>query len=214
MKGLRAGLFILLCMTVQAVKAEAELADIDIPDTPEAVQRGAETAVNTCLACHNLKFLQYGDLSQLGFTDKQLDDLRSGKGLKETLKTDMDPIMLREGFGLLPPDLSLMAKAREGGPRYIYSLLTGFYQKADGSVDNHVFPGVKMPDVLNYSDAKDPAQRAAIEEQARDAAAFLAWAADPHAAERYRLGYYVLAYLALLTLLLYLSKRRIWARLH
>ena len=165
------------------------------------------------MACHSLKYLKYGDLSQVGFTEKEVDALRNGKGLKDSLQTDMDPGMLRESFGLLPPDLSLMAKAREGGPRYIYSLLTGFYQKADGGVDNHFFPGVKMPDVLNYSDAQDPAQRAALQEQARDAAAFLAWVADPHAAERHRLGYYVLGYLAILTLFLYLSKRRIWARL-
>ena len=71
-----------------------------------------------------------------------------------------------------------------------------------------------MPDVLSYSDAKDSAQREPLEQQAKDAAAFLNWAADPHAAERRHMGYYVLGYLVILTILLYLSKRRIWARLH
>lgn len=208
------GLFIFLCVTAsQSVVAAAESADVDIPQTPAAVRRGAQVITNVCLACHSLKYVKYGGLSQLGFSGKELDGLRSGKGLKEPLLSDMAPDMLRESFGTVPPDLSLMANAREGGAAYIYSLLTGFYQKPDGSVDNHVFPGIKMPDVLNYSDAKEPAQRAPLEEQAKDAAAFLAWAADPHAAERRHLGYYVLAYLMVLTVLLYLSKRRIWARL-
>jgi ubiquinol-cytochrome c reductase cytochrome c1 subunit len=213
MKGRGVVVFMMLCAAAGGSLAAGEPAAVAIPHTPESMRRGAETAVNVCLGCHSLRFVKYGDLSQLGITDKQLDTLRNGKSLKDDLHTDMDPNMLRESFGLVPPDLSLMARAREGGPRYIYGLLTGFYQKSDGGVDNHIFPGVKMPDVLNYGDAKDPAQRAAVESQARDVAAFLSWAADPHAAERHRLGYYVLGYLAVLTLLLYLTKRRIWARL-
>lgn len=205
------GLFFLLGAASMA--GAAEPAAVAIPQTPEALRHGAETVTGVCLACHSLKYLKYGDLSQLGFTGKDVDALRNGKSLKESLQPEMAPDMLRESFGGLPPDLSLMAKAREGGPAYIYGLLTGFYQKADGNVDNHVFPGIKMPDVLSYGDAKEPAQRAALEAQARDVAAFLAWAADPHAAERRGLGYYVLGYLAVLTFLLYLTNRKIWARL-
>jgi len=214
MKRVRVVFFVTLFVIVsQGLTSAAEVADVDIPHSPAAVRRGAEVMTNVCVACHSLKYVKYGNLSQLGFTAKDLDSMRGGKKLKEPILTDMDPGMLRESFGLVPPDLSLMAKAREGGADYIYSLLTGFYQKADGSVDNHVFPGVKMPDVLNYSDAKETAQRAPLQEQARDVAAFLRWAADPHAADRHRLGYYVLTYLVVLTLLLYLAKRRIWARL-
>ncbi|MEJ2565709.1 MAG: cytochrome c1 [Gammaproteobacteria bacterium] len=191
----------------------AEVADVAIPHSPEAVRRGAEVVSNVCMTCHNLKYVKYGNLAQLGFGRKELDTLRSGKSLKKALLSAMGPDMLRESFGKVPPDLSLMAHAREGGPAYIYSLLTGFYQKPDGSVDNHVFPGIKMPDVLNYSAATDATQRAPLQKQAKDAAAFLDWAADPHAAERHHLGYYVMAYLVVLTILLYLTKHRIWARL-
>jgi ubiquinol-cytochrome c reductase cytochrome c1 subunit len=216
MRGLGFGFFIFLGISAALVTAKASvgvMADVDITQPPEELRHGAETIINVCLGCHSLKYLKYGDLSQLGFTEKEVDTLRNGKSLKEPLQTDMAPEMLRESFGVVPPDLSLMAKAREGGPRYIYTLLTGFYQKADGAVDNHLFPSVRMPDVLNYSDAKDAPQRVAVQTQARDAAVFLAWVADPHDADRHRLGYYVLGYLALFTLLLYLSKRRIWARL-
>ena len=209
MNRLRVGLFVILGI----IAGPSQAAEIDIPHAPEALRRGAEVVANVCLTCHSLKYVQYGGLSQLGFNAKELDTLRSDKDLKEPLLAGMDPDMLREGFGILPPDLSLMANAREDGPAYIYELLTGFYQKADGSVDNHVFPGIKMPDVLSFSDAKGPAQRGPLEKQAKDAAAFLSWAADPHAAERHHLGYYVLAYLLVLTILLYLSKRKVWARL-
>lgn len=191
----------------------AEVADVAIPHSPEAVRRGAEVIANVCMACHNLKYVKYGNLAQLGFSKKELDTLRSGKSPKKALLAAMSPDMLRDSFGKLPPDLSLMAHAREGGPAYIYALLTGFYQKPDGSVDNHAFPGIKMPDVLNYSGATDAAQRAPLQKQAKDAAAFLDWAADPHAAERHHLGYYVMAYLVVLTILLYLTKHRIWTRL-
>ena len=208
------GLIIFLGIVVgQSLAVAAESADIVIPQSPEAVRRGAEVITNVCIACHSLKYIKYGGLSQLGFNAKELDTLRSGKGLKEPLVTDMSPDMLQESFGVVPPDLSLMAHAREGGPAYIYEILTGFYHKPDGSVDNHAFPGIKMPDVLSFSDAKGPAQRGPLEEQAKDAAAFLNWAADPHAAERHHLGYYVLGYLLVLTILLYLSKRKVWARL-
>jgi ubiquinol-cytochrome c reductase cytochrome c1 subunit len=215
MKLIKIGLFICLCVSASLSSAEVEeLTDIAIPHSPDSLRRGAEVITNICMSCHSLKYIQYGNLAQLGFTDKELGTLRGDKSLKEALITEMSPDMLRDSFGIEPPDLSLMANAREGGPDYIYSLLTGFYQKQDGTVDNKVFPGIKMPDVLNYSDAKEPSQRKPLEQQAKDAAAFLNWAADPHAAERRHIGYFVLGYLVILTILLYLSKRRIWARLH
>ena len=215
MKLIKLGLFIFLCVSAcLSSAAEEGLKYIAIPDSPDAVRRGAEVITNVCMSCHSLKYIKYGNLSELGFSEKELGTLRGGKSPKDALITDMSPEMLRETFGIEPPDLSLMANAREGGPDYIYSLLTGFYQKPDGSVDNKLFPGIKMPDVLSYSDAKGPAQREPLEQQAKDAAAFLNWAADPHAAERRHMGYYVLGYLVILTILLYLSKRRIWARLH
>ena len=106
----------------------------------------------------------------------------------------------------------LLAKAREGGARYIYTLVTSYEKDAKGNVSNLLFPGLRMPDVLDYASA-DLAQRAILQQQVRDAAVFLEWASDPHADERRHIGVYVLAYLALLTFLLYLIKRRVWARL-
>jgi len=114
---------------------------------------------------------------------------------------------IKDLYGL---GLFLIAKAREGGPAYVYTLLTSFYTTPEGRVDNRLFPGIKMPDALGSS---SPGNQAAVDRTAREVALFLAWAADPRAEERHRLGRYVLAYLVLLTFLLYLNKRRVWQRL-
>ena len=120
--------------------------------------------------------------------------------------------MAIELFGLVPPDQSLLAKARKGGANYIYALLTSYEKDAKGEVSNSLFPGLRMPDIMDYASA-DAAQRATLQQQIRDAAVFLEWASDPRAAERRQIGIYVIAYLIVLTFLLYLIKRRVWARL-
>jgi cytochrome c1 len=106
-----------------------------------------------------------------------------------------------------------MAKARDGGTNYVYSYLVGYYLTPEGMPGNHVYPETKMPDPLGIIGVTDVAQRAEIQGKARDIVALLAWSADPHAAERMHLGYYVIAYLLVLTLLLYFVKNRIWAKL-
>jgi ubiquinol-cytochrome c reductase cytochrome c1 subunit len=107
----------------------------------------------------------------------------------------------------------LIAAARPHGGPYVYSLLTGFYTDGDGNTDNHVFPGIVMPDVLGYSSASDDMERHELKENARDVAGFLVWATDPNASLRKRIGVGVIIYLVILTTLLYLWKRRIWMRL-
>ena len=132
--------------------------------------------------------------------------------MSESLHSQMDASTELGMFGTVPPDLSLMAKAREGGAGYIYELVTGFYTDAKGQTANHAFPGVKMPDVFMIAQA-DAAGKKDTEGKARDVAAFLEWASDPYAEARTRLGKYVIGYFVLLTGLLYLLKRKIWSTL-
>jgi ubiquinol-cytochrome c reductase cytochrome c1 subunit len=115
-------------------------------------------------------------------------------------------------FGLVPPDLSLMTKARRGGSRYVYSLFAGFQADENGNVENHVFPGIQMPDIFSISLAASDKEREAILANIADVSAFLEWASDPSGAERESLGYYVLAYIVALSVLYYLLKKRIWQR--
>jgi ubiquinol-cytochrome c reductase cytochrome c1 subunit len=148
--------------------------------------------------------------------------------------------------GALPPDLSLIAKARgvhrdpswwvhpflmlgdifksyqEGGPDYIFSLLTGYEDApkdvvmTDGKYYNKWFPGhqISMPPPLAegavaYQDGTKPT----LENEARDIAAFLAWSADPTLDQRKRIGWQVMLYLLITTGLLYFGKKRIWANI-
>ncbi len=204
-------LVIVLGFTALNVAAK-ELAEVEFERSPEALKRGAEVVTSICMGCHSLHYIKYRDLQQVGFSNTELDKLRGTQSLDEPLLSATTEEMAIELFGLIPPDQSLLAKAREGGAHYIYTLLTSYEKDAKGNVSNLLFPGLRMPDVLDYASA-DLAQRAALKQQVRDAAMFLEWAADPHADERRHIGGYVLAYLVVLTLLLYLIKRRVWARL-
>lgn len=193
---------------------QAGLKEVEIPKTQEARQRGAATVTGVCLMCHSLKYVKYQDLLALGLTQAQVDGMRGEFAMDARLQS-MTPLEVRkESYGKVPPDLSLMAIARKKGPQYIYSLLTGYYTDKDGNTDNHAFPGVKMPDMLGYSMATDDAQKKQIEDTVRDTVAFLEWAADPSAETRRSIGVYVIGYLVVLTILLYLVKRRTWRRVH
>ena len=192
----------------------AGLRPLTIPATDENRLAGVVAANTICRGCHDFKYLSYQSLLDVGLSADEVDELRGDEPLSATLASAMTAADRMEIFGRLPPDLSLMARAREGGVAYIYTLLTSFAQDAEGEVDNHLFPGIKMPDVLGYSaTSDDPEARQELEQQAQQIALFLAWAADPHAEERQTLGVFVILYLILLAILLKLLKKRVWSRL-
>jgi len=126
--------------------------------------------------------------------------------------------------GALPPDLSLIEKARVGGANYVYSILTGYGQQppagltvGSGRFYNPYFRGgqISMPPPLNpdsvtYVDGT----MATVEQEAHDVATFLAWAADPKMEERKRTGFSVIIFLIVFTSLLYFSYQRVWYGQH
>jgi ubiquinol-cytochrome c reductase cytochrome c1 subunit len=125
--------------------------------------------------------------------------------------------------GALPPDLSLMVKAREYGPDYLYSLLVGYkdapgdFDLAEGMNYNPYFAGnqIAMPqplfeEMVEYGDGT----AATIEQMAADVTTFLAWTSEPSLEPRHRLGLQVSIFLILLTVLFYFVKRRVWADVH
>lgn len=191
----------------------AKLKTIQVKTSVDAVQRGAEALINTCLGCHGLKYIKYRDLAVFGMDRKKIDAWRGDQALEATLASQMPDDAAIQSFGMIPPDLSLITKARAGGASYVYSYLTGYYLTPQGLPGNPIFPETKMPDALGMGGTTDSAQRTALQEKAHDIVSFLAWAADPHEQERHQLGYYVIGYLLILTLLLYLVKRRVWSRL-
>jgi ubiquinol-cytochrome c reductase cytochrome c1 subunit len=207
-------IMLVLCLTAGgAWGAEADLMKVEPGTDLPTLERGADTVMTVCTGCHSLKYVRYRDLSKLGIAKDKVDGWRGANPMGTPIASQMPADAAMASFGKAPPDLSLMAKAREGGAAYIYSYLLGYYNKPDGGLGNHYFSATKMPDVLGVAPAADAAQRAEIEHKAREVASFMEWASDPHAEERHSLGRYVIAYLVVLTTMLYFLKRRIWARL-
>ena len=125
--------------------------------------------------------------------------------------------------GAYPPDMSVLVKARKGGADYIYSVLMG-YEKApadfeleDGVYYNKYMYGnkIKMAKPLaegsvSYADGTEATES----QMAMDVTAFLTWASEPHLEARHQTGLKVIMYLIILTILVYLSMRRLWSRIN
>ena len=204
-------LFWFVCSAhAETIALQKAAVSVDLP----TLERGADTVIDTCTVCHSLKYVRFRDLASLGIAKEKMQTWRGDSPMGSAIASKMTVDSALLAFGAVPPDLSLIAKAREGGGNYVYSFLLGFYAAPGGMMTNHYFPGTKMPDTLGIAGVTDAAQRALLEQKARDVTSFLVWAADPHAQERQTLGYYVIGYLLLLTTLLYFLKRRIWARLN
>ncbi len=197
----------------QAQAEEAHLEKVRLDTSISAVERGAEQLMGQCHSCHSLKYVHYRDLIGFGMDKKKVNEWRGDQAIDAPMTSQMSDEAAMASFGKIPPDLSLMTKAREGGVNYVYSYLIGYYTTPEGMPGNHIFPETKMPDILGMSGATDQAQQTQIKATAHDIVNFLNWAADPHYEARKHLGYYVLGYLFVLTGLLYLVKQRVWARL-
>ena len=123
--------------------------------------------------------------------------------------------------GAYPPDMSVLAKARKGGADYIYSLLLGYDEPpADLKLDDGVYYNkymygnkIKMSaplsdDLIEYGDGT----KATKEQMAKDITTFLMWSAEPHLERRHKTGFRVIVYLIILTILVYLTMKKIWSR--
>ena len=123
--------------------------------------------------------------------------------------------------GAYPPDMSVLAKARSGGADYLYSVLLGYEEPPSGiTLDDGVYynkyiygNNIKMAkplddDLVEYSDGTIASE----EQLAKDVVTFLVWAAEPHLETRHRMGFKVIVYLIILTILVYFSMKKIWSR--
>ena len=205
---------LLSCISMSVWANEAALETVKLETEVKAIERGADTLMGACHSCHNLKYIHYRDLLNFGMDKQKVEAWRGDQPLDAAILAQMSETDAINMFGKAPPDLSLMVKARDGGPNYVYSYLLGYYQRPDGSTGNHIYPETKMPDILNSGGSTEGAQHAEVQGQARDIVSFLAWVADPHEAERVRLGYFVIAYLIVLTTMLYFLKNQIWSKLN
>lgn len=206
------------------------------------LQRGYLVYKEVCAACHAVKHIAFRNLTEIGFSEDEANAIASEFFVEDgpdaegeyyeraALLSDVLPSPYRnenEGRaannGAFPPDLSLMVRARHGGPDYLYALLAGYedepadFELADGMSYNPFFVGaqIAMPpplfeDMVEYADGTP----ASVEQMSRDVTAFLNWTAVPELEERNRLGFQVMIFLALLTVLFYFVKRKVWRNVH
>jgi ubiquinol-cytochrome c reductase cytochrome c1 subunit len=215
-----------------------------------ALQRGFQVYKEVCSACHSMNLVHYRDLGPpgingtggIGFNADEVKALAAEVEVTDG-PNDAGDMFQRPGKpadkfkapfananaaraangGALPPDLSLLAKARKGGPDYIYAVLTGYTDPPagvtvmEGMNYNAAFPGHQIampkplnPDQVSYADGT----KATVEQMAHDVSTFLNWTAEPELEARKRLGVKVILFLVLLSGLLYIAKRKIWAAVH
>ena len=124
--------------------------------------------------------------------------------------------------GAYPPDMSVLAKARKGGADYIYSLLLGYddppsdIKLDDGVYYNKYMYGNKIKmsaplsdGLVEYNDGTE----ATKEQMAKDITTFLMWSAEPHLETRHKTGFRVIVYLIILSILVFLTMKKIWSRI-
>lgn len=206
-----------------------------------ALQRGLKVYREVCAACHSLKRVYYRNLEDLGYDEGQVKNIASQYNVTDgpndegemfdraALPSDHfvspypnDNAAKSVNNGALPPDLSLITKARHHGPDHVFGVLTSFGPAPEG-----VTPGPgqhwnnQMQSLISMAPPLSDGQVAyeddvpqTVDQYSRDVVEFLAWASDPYMEERKRTGIKVIIFLAVFAGLMYAVKRRIWAKLH
>jgi cytochrome c1 len=209
------------------------------------VQRGYHVYSLVCANCHSMRLLSYRNLGEAGGPEfsKQAVEILASKvqitdGPNEKGQMYQRPGRPSDRFrspyandeaaravnsGALPPDLSVIAKARPAGPDYIYALLTGYkpapadMKMTPGMYYNEAFPGhqIAMPppladNLVPYTDGT----KKTVDNYARDVSAYLMWAAEPKLEERHNLGARIMVFLLAFAVIMFLAKRAVWSRVH
>jgi len=212
----------------------------------QQLQRGFQVYKEVCSACHSLSHVAFRDLTQLGYTDAEVKAIAKGfqvpgtdpntgeDAMRPGMPTDYFPKPFANDIAAraannnaVPPDLSLMTKARHEGPQYVYSLLTGYQNQPAALLKE--FPDAKTPPGLHYNPyfanlnlAMPPpltstgqvsygdGTKPTVDQMAKDVAAFLIWTAEPKLEKRKQTGWPVLGFLLFATILGYMSYKNVW----
>ena len=217
------------------------------------LQRGFQVYKEVCSACHSLSLVSFRDLHALGYEEPEIKKIAEDWAIQvPSINPDTGEASTRKALpsdrfpspypnetaaraannNALPPDLSLMTKAREGGAAYVHSLLTG-YRNADTYKNEHGQPlpaeakpaqglhfnpyfanlNLAMPQPLtaNGQVTYAPGNPApTVDQMATDVAAFLVWTAEPNLERRHAAGIAVSIFLLLGSILGYFAYRQIW----
>jgi cytochrome c1 len=222
----------------------------------EQLQRGFQVYKEVCSACHSMNLVAFRTLEGLGYSEAQIKTLaaeytihdgpndagdmfdRPGKPSDHFPAPFPNEQAARARYNAVPPDLSVIAKARgyergfprwvgdiftqyqEQGPDYITALMQGYRDSPPpgitippGGFYNEYFPGhsIAMPPPLTDGRVEyTDGSPQTVQQYAKDISAFLMWTAEPHLAARKRLGLQVLIFLIVLSGLLYFTKKKVW----
>jgi len=212
------------------------------------LQRGFQIYSEVCSACHSMSLVSFRDLKALGYNEAEIKKIASDwKTQVPSINPDTGEAATRKAIpsdnfpppfpnevaaraannNALPPDLSLITKAREGGAAYVHSLLTGFQPQPAELLKK--FPDAKTPPNLHYnpyfanlniampppltSDGQVEYQdgtKPTVDQMARDVAAFLVWTGEPNLESRHAAGFAVVVFLLLATILGYFAYHEVW----
>lgn len=207
-----------------------------------SAQRGYQVYKEICAACHSLKLVAYRNLTEIGFSEAEVKQIASEASVADG-PNDEGEMFERPGLpsdrfvgpyaneqaaraangGALPPDLSLIVKARHDGANYVYSLITGFaeapegFHMNEGKNYNPYFEGrqISMPAPISddgqvtYTDGTV----ATKEQMVIDVVNFLQFAAEPETEARKKMGIRTMIFLAILFVILLAAKKAVWNKL-
>ena len=219
------------------------------------LQRGFQVYSEVCSACHSLELVSFRDLKGIGYSDAEIKKIASDwktqvpsinpdtgePATRKALPSDTFPAPFANEVAAraannnaLPPDLSLMTKAREGGAAYIHSLLTGYadqagYKNEKGEELLKKFPDAKTPENLHFNPyfanlniampppltangqvSYEDGTKPTVDQMATDVAAFLVWTAEPNLESRHAAGLAVAIFLLIASILGYFAYQQIW----
>ncbi len=245
---------------VKPVRQEWSFAGIFGHYDQAQLQRGYQVYKEVCSSCHSMKLVKFRNLADEGgpgFTEDEVKVLAATYSItagpndagdmfeRPRLPSDPFPSPFANdnaaraaNGGALPPDMSLLAKARavhrgfpwfvfdmfwpyqEQGPDYIVSLINGYQDPPEGVTvpegtyyNPHFINGVslRMPPPLTADQVEySDGTPQTVEQYSKDVSAFLMWAAEPHLDARKSLGLKVMLYLIVLASVLYFVKRQVW----
>lgn len=207
-----------------------------------AIQRGLKVFKEVCASCHGVSRMPFRKLTEIGFSEAEAKQFASefnitdgpndkGEMFERTgIMSDYWPVVYKNdkqaalaNNGSVPPDLSLITKARVGGADYVYSLLQGYVEKPEGfNIPNGSYYNLYMTgnviamtsplhsdELVEYDDET----KATVNQMAFDVTNFLQWVAEPEMEHRKSLGVKVVIFSLIMTIFFYISKKKIWKNL-
>lgn len=204
--------------------------DVNLYDKA-SLQRGAQTFVNYCMSCHGAELMRYSRMADdLNISDGVMMEnlMFTTDKIGETMTIAMRPEDAKNWFGVAPPDLSVIARAR--GTDWLYTYLRTFYldESQSTGTNNKAFPNASMPHVLwqqqGYFEKGEHGEMQRVtdgemssseyDRSIRDLVNFLAYISEPSKLDRLALGKWVLLYLVIFFFIALALKKAYWKDVH